>query len=118
MFEQLDTPRTTIFGKPFTKMKTGKPDTTPQKIVTGDNAIIYLESVPIVYFPKFKADADRPLGPLDGIGVNYSTIFGFQLMTTWNVFESDRHHSRCGQEMAVVRRLHDRAAAGRGHLLP
>jgi hypothetical protein len=86
VLEEQDTPKTSIFGIPFYSMKTKKTDPTPEKILTGEKATFYVENVPVMYFPTFKADADRPLGPLSGLGVNYSSIFGFQMMTTWDAF--------------------------------
>jgi hypothetical protein len=43
--------------------------------------------VPLFYWPWFRADARDPLGPLQSIGFNYNRIFGFELLTTWDVYD-------------------------------
>lgn len=85
--EEVDTPRTNIFGRPFYDLKTGEPKTNNQRIITGKNAVLSIEKVPIFWFPYVRTDAEDPLGPLEGISFNYSRIFGFQLFTTWNIFD-------------------------------
>ena len=85
--EEVDRPRTTIFGLPYYDMKTGERVTTPARILTGENATIQLEGMPVLYFPYLKTDANKPLGPLEGVGFNYSRIFGFQFLSTWSVFD-------------------------------
>ena len=110
VYEQLDTPKTNIFGLQYTLMKTGQPDPTPQKVISGTNAVTWVEGVPIMYFPKFKTDPERPLGPLEGIGVNYSTIFGFQFLTTWNMFDLLGIVPDAGKKWQLLRRLHDAPA--------
>lgn len=85
--EEVDTPRTNIFGRPFYDLNTGQPLTTPQRIIRGRNTVLTLEGVPVLWFPYLKTTAEDPLGPLDGLGVNYSRIFGVQVFTTWNIFD-------------------------------
>jgi hypothetical protein len=46
-----------------------------------------LEGVPIFYFPYLTANVERPLGPLDAVSANYNRIFGFQLLTTFDMYE-------------------------------
>jgi hypothetical protein len=55
--------------------------------VTGTNMFAVLEGVPVFYFPYFKTRAEDPLGPLDAIGLGYDTIFGFQIRTTWDLYD-------------------------------
>jgi len=85
--EKFDTPRTTVFGFLFKSQKTGETIQTPETIITGNNAVVNLEGVPVWYMPRIKLDANDPLGPLDAIGFGYSTVYGAQIMATWNVFD-------------------------------
>ena len=68
-------------------MKTGEQVTTPARILTGENATLQLEGIPIWYFPYLRTDANKPFGPLEGLGFNYNRIFGFQFNSTWSVFD-------------------------------
>src|SRR5207302_4044751 len=65
--QEYDTIRKSIFGKTVFDRKTGQPVEYKQHIFTGEQNIIRLEGVPILYFPYLKADVERPLGPLDSI---------------------------------------------------
>jgi len=56
-------------------------------IFTGRNTFLYLEGVPILYFPYLKGRVEDPLGPLDGVNLSYNNIFGFQVYTTWDVYD-------------------------------
>ncbi len=67
--------------------KDGKRVVDTERIFTGRNLIARLEGVPVFYFPYAKGRVEDPLGPLDNITANYNQIFGFQLNTTWDIFE-------------------------------
>ncbi|MSU78486.1 MAG: hypothetical protein EXS16_10375 [Gemmataceae bacterium] len=67
--------------------KDGKRVVDTQRIFTGRNLVARLEGVPVFYFPYTKGRVEDPLGPLDNINASYNRIFGFQLNTTWDIFE-------------------------------
>ncbi len=85
--EEFDRVKTSIFGRTVLDRKTGQPIEYKQHIFTGENNIIRLEGVPIFWFPYLKTSVERPLGPLDSVTASYNKIFGFQLFTTWDMFE-------------------------------
>lgn len=85
--EERDVTKKTIFGVPFIDRATGQPQITKERIFTGSNMVIRAEGIPVFYFPFFRGNIADPLGPLENLGLTYNRIFGFQLMTTWNVFD-------------------------------
>jgi len=85
--EERETPKKSIFGVPFIDRATGKPRVQKEHIFTGRNMFVRLEGVPVFYFPYLRGRVEDPLGPLETINFNYSQVFGFQLMTTWNLFD-------------------------------
>jgi hypothetical protein len=86
-FEARPVQRRTIFGLPVIDLKTGLPLTETQHYFSSRNVFLDLEGVPIFYTPVLKGDVQHPLGPLESIGANYNHIFGFQLFTTWDVYQ-------------------------------
>lgn len=85
--EELDTPRRNIFGIQFRDPVTGQPIDEPQRIFRGRNTVIRVGQVPIFYLPYVQGDPEDPLGPLEEVNANYNQIFGFQALTTWNVYD-------------------------------
>ena len=79
--------RTSIFGIPLINPKTGQADIEKLHYFTGRDMVVRLEGVPIFYFPYFAGNVEDPLGPLDAVSFNYNRIFGFQVFTTWDMFE-------------------------------
>lgn len=85
--EELDEPRRNIFGLQFRDPTTGQVVDEPQRIYRGRNMTLRLNDVPIFYLPYIQGDPQDPLGPLDNLGLNYNRIFGFQILSTWNVYD-------------------------------
>lgn len=85
--EELDEPRRNIFGLQFRDPTTGQTIDEPQRIFRGRNMTLRLNDIPIFYLPYVQGDPEDPLGPLDNVALNYNRIFGFQLLTTWNVYD-------------------------------
>jgi hypothetical protein len=78
--------RKDIFGREHVDPKTGEPLVTNERYFTGRDMVVYLEGLPIFYWPYYTANVEEPLGPLKAISFNYNKIFGFQLFTTWDMF--------------------------------
>lgn len=85
--EQRKVTRTTIFGRPFIDRATGQPIVETQRYARGRNAVLWLEDIPVFYLPFFQGDVEDPLGPLQNLTFNFSRIFGFQIYTTWDVYD-------------------------------
>jgi lipopolysaccharide export system protein LptA len=67
--------------------KDGKRIVDTERIFNGQNFVVRLEEVPIFYFPFYRANVEKPLGPLESINASYNRIFGAQLNTTWDLFD-------------------------------
>lgn len=67
--------------------KEGKRIVDTDNIFTGTNMFTILEGVPVFYFPYYRGRVEDPLGPLDGVNISYNNIFGFQLYTTWDIYD-------------------------------
>jgi hypothetical protein len=83
---QVVTPRT-ILGTQFIDLKTGQPLVETEHYFRSRSVFLDLEGVPIFYSPYLAGDVEHPLGPLVNVGVSYNTIFGFQLFTTFDVYQ-------------------------------
>jgi lipopolysaccharide export system protein LptA len=67
--------------------KDGKRMVQTDHVFTGNNYLAYLEGLPVFYFPYFRGRVEDPLGPLDSVNAGYDTLFGFQLHTTWDLYD-------------------------------
>jgi hypothetical protein len=85
--EEREVVRRNIFGLPYTDTITGQPKVEKQRYFKGYNMVTWLEGVPIFYFPYLAGDVQDPLGPLDALTFNANRIFGFQVYSTWDVFD-------------------------------
>jgi hypothetical protein len=90
--EEHEVPKKSIFGRQYINRVTGQPETEKQEIFTGRNAFLDFQVIsdvyaPLFYWPWLRADVRDPLGPLESVGFNYNTIFGFQFLTTWDVYD-------------------------------
>ncbi len=79
--------RKTIFGNPIIDRNTGQPVQDVQRYFRGRNVFVWLEDIPVFYFPFVQGDAEDPLGPLENLGFSFNQIFGFQVYTTWDVYD-------------------------------
>ena len=80
-------PKRSIFGVQQVDRRTGQPEYQQQNIFHGDNVVFNFDNVPFFYLPFIQGDANDPLGPLRSVSTNYNRIFGFQLLTTFNVYD-------------------------------
>ncbi len=78
--------RYTIFGLPYASVP-GSAKFERDRYFRGESALVRLEGVPIFYFPWIAGRVEDPLGPLDNISVSANRIFGFQLYTTFDIFD-------------------------------
>ncbi|HEV3257205.1 MAG TPA: hypothetical protein VG013_10020 [Gemmataceae bacterium] len=85
--DETHVPKRTIFGRQYVNRVTGQPETEEQRLFRGEDMVVRLEDFPVFYFPFIQGDANDPLGPLRNIRLNYNRIFGFQALTTWNVYD-------------------------------
>ncbi|MFO0966863.1 MAG: hypothetical protein U0793_14920 [Gemmataceae bacterium] len=87
VIEEKTIEKKTIFGFPFIDPKTGGPQIENDRFFTGRNMLVRIEGVPVFYFPYLSGNIRDPLGPLEHVSVGYSRVFGFRLMTSWDIFD-------------------------------
>jgi len=85
--EQKHIEKKTLFGLQVYKRDTGEEEYVDELLFRASNVVLWLEDVPIFWLPYVQGDARDPLGPLQSISVGYNKVFGFELFTTWNVYD-------------------------------
>jgi hypothetical protein len=85
--EEKRIPKKTIFNIPVFKRGTGEPEFEDQLLFRGSDVVTRLEGVPVFYLPYLQGDVRDPLGPLESASIGYSNAFGFQLFTSWNLYD-------------------------------
>ncbi|MBI1832479.1 MAG: hypothetical protein HYR84_13630 [Planctomycetes bacterium] len=78
--------RTYLWGIPAYD-KEGKRIVDTERYFTGTNLVARLEGVPFTYLPYARGNIEKPLGPLENVNLSYNRIFGFQVYTTWDMFD-------------------------------
>jgi hypothetical protein len=84
--EEKEVPVKNWLGQPVYD-KNGMPKVDKGRYFKGSNMFVTLEDVPVFYFPWLSGRVEDPLGPLENFNVNMNRIFGFQLYTTWDVYD-------------------------------
>jgi len=77
-------PQKNIFGQPVIDRKTGQPLIAKQTVLTGNNSFFEMEDIPFFWLPRYSADLQAPLGPLQDFNFGFNHIFGVQLGVTLN----------------------------------
>jgi len=80
-------PRTNLFGIRFIDRETGEPQEVTERTFRGENVTVRLGPVPIFFLPYIQGRITDPAGPLKSINIRNDGIFGFQVLT-----EFDVHH--------------------------
>ena len=75
------------FGIPYRDLLTGETVQGDEKLLTAYGAVPKLGGVPVWYFPRVRTDATDPLGPFVGLSFGQNRIFGYQVYTTWDMFD-------------------------------
>ncbi|MEI8376210.1 MAG: hypothetical protein WCJ35_25600 [Planctomycetota bacterium] len=83
-FEDRQTPRLDpISGAELMDPRTGQPVVDHHALVTAQNNLLYIESVPIFYWPTFATDLNDPSFFLRGVRFKEDAVFGYQFFTDW-----------------------------------
>ncbi len=83
--EDTEYAKKTLFGTPRVD-DAGRPLTGNERLVRGENVVLQVEGVPVFYLPVVQGDANEPLGPLQNVGFRQDSVFGFQILTTYNMY--------------------------------
>ncbi len=84
----LQTPRVDWLGNPVPDPK--QPDRQAvdhQELVAAQNNFLYIESVPVFYWPTFATDLNDPSFFLRRIQFKEDGVFGYQLYTDWALYQ-------------------------------
>jgi hypothetical protein len=84
--QEVPGPRRNVFGLPYRTFD-GKTIDSGDRIMTLRNGVTWLGGVPVFYTPYYRADANEPLGPLQGFSGGTDRIFGYQFYTTWDMYK-------------------------------
>ncbi len=74
-------------GVPITNPETGEPVVSHQRELTGQSNVIYLEDVPVFYWPYFATDLSDSTLYISRAQFKDDSIFGMQFLTDWNMYE-------------------------------
>jgi lipopolysaccharide export system protein LptA len=85
--EEFQKDKSYLFGLIPAYDKDGNRIIQTDRIFTGQNFVPRIEEVPFFYFPYYRANVERPLGPLDTITMSYNKILGMQFYTSWDLFD-------------------------------
>jgi hypothetical protein len=66
---------------------TGEPVTEPERLLTSQNNVLFVEELPVFYWPFLATDITEPTFYLRRIRFRQDNIFGTQVMTDWNMFQ-------------------------------
>ena len=76
-----------ISGEPLLDPKTGQPLVDHQELVEAQNNFLYIESVPVFYWPTFATDLNDPSFFLRRVQYKDDGVFGEQFYTDWAVYQ-------------------------------
>jgi hypothetical protein len=81
---------------------TGAPIQEKVPWITSLNSSVYYEDVPIFYTPYLSSPAEEPNIPLRKIGFGQDSVFGTQILTTWDLPKLFGQESISGQQWDLV----------------
>jgi hypothetical protein len=74
-------------GQPQINPQTGEPITEHDQLITGRNNVIWLEGVPVFYWPWFAGDLNRPPLYVESFDYRHDDVFGNQVLVDFNPYE-------------------------------
>ncbi len=87
-FEDRQEPVVNFFtGEPVLDPLTGEPLVEHHRRATSYNNLLYIERVPVFYWPVMSTNLDRPEFYIRRLGFKNDNIFGNQILTTWDTFQ-------------------------------
>ena len=92
-FDQADayreprTVRRTIFGTAFRNRLTGQVVEEEPDILEVRNMSASFEGIPFFYLPSYRTNVKDPFGPFQEVRFRQSTVFGFQILATWDALD-------------------------------
>jgi len=74
-------------GQPQINPQTDEPITDHEQMVTGQNNVIWVEGVPVFYWPFFAGDLERPPLYVNSFAYRHDDVFGNQVLIDFNPYE-------------------------------
>ena len=74
-------------GQPIPDPNTGQPAIQHRQLATASNNFLYVESVPIFYWPMFSADLKDPAFYIRRARIAQDNVYGTQILTDWSGYE-------------------------------
>jgi hypothetical protein len=74
-------------GQPEINPQTNEPITEHEQLVTGQNNVIWVEGVPVFYWPYFAGDLKRPPLYVNALTYRHDDVFGNQVLVDFNPYE-------------------------------
>jgi hypothetical protein len=76
-----------ITGAPVFDSQTGSPVTRHLQTVTSTNNVVFVEGVPVFYWPTLATDAREPTFYIQKAALKNDSIFGTSIETEWNMYQ-------------------------------
>ena len=67
--------------------ETGRPELEYDRIVTSRNNLLFLGSVPVLYWPSITSNLNDPRYYLNSFAINNDRVFGTQVLTGFNLYQ-------------------------------
>jgi hypothetical protein len=86
-YSDVQHPRINILTGTPEVLPDGEPVIDHQKLATSRNNILYIEQVPVFYWPFMATDLEQPNYYLDSIRLKSDRIFGTSLLVDWDAYQ-------------------------------
>jgi hypothetical protein len=73
--------------RPGVDPATGEPAVVHDQLLTAQNNLLYLEDLPVFYWPTIATDLKEPTFYLRRIRLRNDNVFGTQVLTNWNMYQ-------------------------------
>jgi len=83
-----------ITGRPLLDPETHQPVIEHERSVTSWNNLLFIESLPVFYWPVMAADLEEPSYYVSRLRIKNDSVFGTQVLTAWNGFQLLGIHDR------------------------
>jgi hypothetical protein len=87
-YDHVQTPQVDpISGAPLIDPKTGRPAVTDQQLVAAQNNLLYIEDIPVFYWPTFATDLNDPSFLIRRIQLKEDGVFGAQFLIDFSAYQ-------------------------------
>lgn len=88
LFEDFPEPVTDpVTGLPLVDLETGQPQIEHRPMVTAENNVLFLEEIPVFYWPYLATDLSDSSLYLRRARFRTDSVYGVQAMTDWNMYQ-------------------------------